>query len=127
MRKSFIAAALAAAIALAAGYAADASQHRKPNEPAQEGQQTAQPRPPPQATPNQDRPRRGPERGPVIGPYPGWPWWAAPYGYPPTPWRIYAEWETASVRLDVSPKESEVYVDRYFAGIVDDFDGIFQG
>jgi hypothetical protein len=37
------------------------------------------------------------------------------YGYP-----------TGELRLDVSPKHAEVYVDGYFAGIVDDFDGIFQ-
>jgi hypothetical protein len=30
------------------------------------------------------------------------------------------------VRLDVDPKEAEVYVDGYYAGIVDDYDGVFQ-
>jgi hypothetical protein len=39
---------------------------------------------------------------------------------------VYADWETASVRLEVSPKEAQVYVDRFYAGVVDDFDGIFQ-
>src|SRR5262245_48645054 len=47
------------------------------------------------------------------GPYP-------PYGYP----RVYDN--TASVRVQVKPKEAEVYVDGYYAGLVDDFDGIFQ-
>jgi hypothetical protein len=28
--------------------------------------------------------------------------------------------------LKVKPKEAEVFVDGYFAGIVDDFDGVFQ-
>jgi hypothetical protein len=28
--------------------------------------------------------------------------------------------------LKVTPKEAEVFVDGYFAGIVDDFDGVFQ-
>ena len=32
----------------------------------------------------------------------------------------------SAVRLDVTPKETEVYVDGYFAGIVDEFDGMFQ-
>src|SRR5581483_5048447 len=32
----------------------------------------------------------------------------------------------ASVRLEVKPKEAEVYVDGFYAGIVDDFDGVFQ-
>lgn len=46
-----------------------------------------------------------------------------PYPYPPT--YRYAE-PLASVRIEVTPKEAEVYVDGYFAGIVDDFDGTFQ-
>jgi hypothetical protein len=150
MRNTFIATTLVVAFAAAGTvwYAEGAAQHRKPNEPAT-AQQPAQPRRPPQATPrdgqkpspdNQavprppdarrdpDRPRRGPERGPVIVPYPGWPWWGYPYpyDYPPTPWRVYADWETTSVRLDVSPKDAQVYVDSYYAGVVDEFDGIFQ-
>jgi hypothetical protein len=32
----------------------------------------------------------------------------------------------ASLRLDVKPKEAEVYVDGYYAGIVDDFSGTFK-
>jgi hypothetical protein len=32
----------------------------------------------------------------------------------------------ASVRPKVKPKQTEVYVDGYYAGIVDDFDGMFQ-
>jgi hypothetical protein len=32
----------------------------------------------------------------------------------------------SAVRLEVTPKEAEVYVDGYYAGVVDDFDGIFQ-
>lgn len=38
------------------------------------------------------------------------------YGYP-----------TGQVRLRVQPREAEVFVDGYYAGIVDDFDGLFQG
>jgi len=79
-----------------------------------------------------DRQRRGPDRhGRVVIPYSGWPWWGYPYpygyGYPPFGgWRIDADWETADVRLDVSPKDAQVYVDRIYAGVVDDFDGVFQ-
>jgi hypothetical protein len=54
--------------------------------------------------------------------------WApyAPWGYPyPYPYP-YAYDPSASVRLEVTPKEAEVYVDGYYAGIVDDFDGTFQ-
>jgi hypothetical protein len=31
-----------------------------------------------------------------------------------------------SLRLQVSPRETEVYIDNYYAGTVDDFDGFFQ-
>jgi hypothetical protein len=34
--------------------------------------------------------------------------------------------DTGSLRLQVEPKDAEVYVDGYYAGIVDDFDGHFQ-
>jgi hypothetical protein len=32
----------------------------------------------------------------------------------------------ASLRVEVTPHETEVYVDGYYSGIVDDFDGFFQ-
>ena len=32
----------------------------------------------------------------------------------------------ASVRLQVTPKQAEVYLDGYYVGVVDDFDGVFQ-
>jgi hypothetical protein len=55
------------------------------------------------------------------------PWWG--YGYQwgpyPYPYRYYND-PGAAVRLDVKPKEAEVYVDSYYAGIVDDFNGAFQ-
>ena len=54
----------------------------------------------------------------------GYPWYPpAPYFYPP-----YGYWydDTGSARLQVKPKETEVYVDGYFVGRVDDFDGTLQ-
>ena len=58
----------------------------------------------------------------------GDPWYGYQYPYPPRPYgygyRSYGP--EASVRLDVKPKEAEVYVDGYYAGVVDDFDGTFQ-
>jgi PEGA domain len=51
-----------------------------------------------------------------FGPY-------GPYGYP---YRYYSYDPGAAVRLEVEPKDAEVYVDGYYAGIVDDFDGVFQ-
>ena len=32
----------------------------------------------------------------------------------------------ASVQFDVTPRQAEVFIDGYYAGIVDDFDGMFQ-
>ena len=52
----------------------------------------------------------------------GYPW--GPFGYPP-PSRYYG-WAEASVRLEVTPRDAEVYVDGYYAGTVNDFDGTFQ-
>ena len=60
----------------------------------------------------------------------GYPWYPYQYpigGYPfPYPYGYrYAERDTA-VRLEVTPADAEVFVDGYYAGIVDDFDGVFQ-
>ena len=49
-----------------------------------------------------------------------------PYPYPPYPYAYRAYEPDASVRLEVKPKQAEVYVDGYYAGIVDDFDGTWQ-
>jgi hypothetical protein len=35
-------------------------------------------------------------------------------------------WSIGGVRLKVKPRDAEVYVDGYYAGIVDDFDGTWQ-
>jgi len=57
------------------------------------------------------------------------PWWGeyqwGPYPYP-YPYRYRNLDPGAAIRLEVKPKEAEVYVDGYYAGIVDDFDGVFQ-
>lgn len=56
---------------------------------------------------------------PFFGPY---PWWV-PAQYP----HYYPVFEArAEVRVLVTPKDAAVYVDGYYAGIVDDFDGLFQ-
>jgi hypothetical protein len=52
------------------------------------------------------------------------PWWYPYAWYPPYGYG-YAE-DTASVRVQVSPRETEVFVDGYYAGTVDEFDGVFQ-
>jgi hypothetical protein len=50
------------------------------------------------------------------------------YPYPaPFPYRYYPmDILRSAVRIEVVPKEAEVYVDGYYAGIVDDFNGAFQ-
>ncbi len=50
---------------------------------------------------------------------PGYP------GYPGYPSYRYAQPES-HLRIDVTPKEASVYVDGYFAGRVEEFDGRFQ-
>jgi hypothetical protein len=61
---------------------------------------------------------------PFFGPYPWWPYPAYPHWY-------YPVYDTrADVRLQVEPEEevegATVYVDGFYAGVVDDFDGMFQ-
>jgi len=42
--------------------------------------------------------------------------------YPPYP----AGASDSSLRIEVTPRDTEVFVDGYYAGVVDDFDGTFQ-
>ena len=58
---------------------------------------------------------------PFFGPYPWWVRHAYPYPYYP----MYDD--RATVRLLVTPKEAAVYADGFYAGIVDDFNGFFEG
>jgi len=59
---------------------------------------------------------------PFFWGYPGW----YPYGfYAPAYGGVYGH-PTGSARLQVTPKQAEVYVDGYLAGTVDDFDGFLQ-
>jgi hypothetical protein len=65
----------------------------------------------------------------------GYPYWYGPwygpyaYGYPYGPYPYYGGYEAfdvASLRLEITPKQAEVFVDGYRAGTVDQFDGIFH-
>lgn len=40
--------------------------------------------------------------------------------------RPYSSFDIGELRLDVSPRHAQVFVDGYYAGTVDDFDGAFQ-
>ncbi len=56
------------------------------------------------------------------------PYWSRPYYYSGGIYGGYASsyYNTGEIRLQVVPRHAEVYVDGYFAGHVDDFDGTFQ-
>lgn len=53
-------------------------------------------------------------------------WYGYQYPYPPYGYGYRLSPPDASVHMDVKPREAEVYVDGYYAGVVDDFDGSFQ-
>ena len=57
---------------------------------------------------------------PFYGPYPWWP--SAAYGWGYNPVFDYR----AEVRIQATPRDAAVYVDGFYAGVVDDFDGTFQ-
>ena len=65
--------------------------------------------------------------GPGFGFYNPYVYGPSPFG----PWGPYAYYgaryeERGSIRLQVKPEETEVYVDGYYAGVVDSYDGFFQ-
>jgi hypothetical protein len=53
----------------------------------------------------------------------GWGYYPAPYAYPQ--WAPSGP-DLGGIRLDVRPRDAQVFVDGYYAGIVDEFDGLFQ-
>jgi hypothetical protein len=58
------------------------------------------------------------------------PYWSRPHHYNYySGYRRYDDYyyDSGELRLQVHPRHAEVYVDGYFAGHVDDFDGVFQG
>lgn len=78
--------------------------------------------------------RRGRRATVIVGGFYATPYWDpfwSPYFYP-SHWGVYPSrvvgWgrDEASVRVQVTPREAQVFVDGYYAGIVDDFDGTFQ-
>src|SRR6185369_3518149 len=61
--------------------------------------------------------------GGYAGAYDPWYGWFPTYG--PSDSSGY-DGDQGSLRLKVKPVDASVYVDGYYVGIVDDFDGIFQ-
>jgi hypothetical protein len=56
-------------------------------------------------------------------------WSYGPYyyqRYPPPFYGRYYDGMRGALRLQVTPRDAEVFIDGYFAGTVDDFDGVFQ-
>jgi hypothetical protein len=51
------------------------------------------------------------------------PWYGA---YPSDPQGGGSYNDEGALRLKIKPREAEVYVDGYYVGVVDEFDGIFQ-
>jgi len=109
------------------------AQPREPQGRDEGGTRTAQPREPRRRAPEPARPPTRPTvvlRGhvfiggyfydPVFGPYPWWTRHTYPYWYYP----VYDN--RAELRVMVTPRDAAVYVDGFYAGIVDDFDGVFQ-
>jgi hypothetical protein len=58
------------------------------------------------------------------------PWWGGyNWGYPGYGYggAVYSSSDdTGALRLKVKPREAQVFVDGYYSGIVDEFDGAFQ-
>ena len=56
--------------------------------------------------------------------YAPWPLMWGTAGY--WPWPGSTTFSTGNVRLRIKPREAQVLVDGYVAGVVDEFDGVFQ-
>jgi len=55
----------------------------------------------------------------------GYPYYAGyPYPYPYPPYSYSGYW--ASARIEMKPRDAQVYLDGYYVGVVDQFDGVFQ-
>lgn len=55
----------------------------------------------------------------------GWPYFAQPYPYP-YPYGWYYRDYLGEARLQVQPRHAQVFIDGYYVGVVDDFDGWSQ-
>ena len=91
---------------------------------AQRGRAVRRPRPSPVS---HTRVRYGP-RYRFYNPYFYGPYHYGSYYGAVGPYPFYGSYyrERGSVRLQVKPEQTEVYVDGYYAGVVDSYDGVFQ-
>lgn len=63
-----------------------------------------------------------------TGFYDSWfdPYGYDPYGYDPYFPQTYSSSDTGGLRLKIKPSDATVYIDGYYVGVVDDYDGVFQ-
>ena len=59
--------------------------------------------------------------------YPGYAPGFSSYSYYDGYLRPFSSFDIGELRLDVSPRHAQVYVDGYYSGVVNDYDGVFQG
>jgi hypothetical protein len=72
-------------------------------------------------------PYYAPYYNPAFWGFYGWGWgWGYPGWYGPPAFYNSAFTGESSARIQVTPRHTEVYVDGYLAGVVDDFDGFSQ-
>jgi hypothetical protein len=58
--------------------------------------------------------------------YYGYPYAYGAYGYPYAGYGYARAVYEGGVRIEDAPRDAQVFVDGYYAGVVDDFDGVFQ-
>ena len=61
----------------------------------------------------------------------GWSQWypypyPSPYPYPPPPYYYGRPYNISAARLEIKPRNAQVYLDGYYVGVVNDFDGTWQ-
>jgi hypothetical protein len=56
----------------------------------------------------------------------GWSQWYPYPPYPPPPYYYGRRGDIAEARLEIKPRSAQVYLDGYYMGTVDDFDGAWQ-
>jgi hypothetical protein len=61
--------------------------------------------------------------GSFYDPFYPWDGGYGAYGYPSSSYGYGLE---GSLRLKIKPRDAQVFVDGYYVGLVDDFDGVFQ-
>jgi PEGA domain len=64
---------------------------------------------------------------PYYEPYPSYPFYRSYPSYPPDRDPSDAYGPNASLQLSVVPRQAEVFIDGFYAGTVDDFDGSYEG